>query len=134
MNINSNLKFFINGESDLIQNEEWEKLIKKFSVHSLNNNEVKEFYSIMENSGIYIPLEIKEMSLINKINDIFAKFRGNKKLYYILDMIKADQGYDVKELLNSFMNHTYGFDEKEIKDILFKYKDKLIIPIEEIKL
>lgn len=131
MNINSNLKYFINVESDLIQNEEWEKLIKKFSVHSLNNNEVKEFYSVMENSEIHIPLEIKEMSLIDKINDIFAKFRGNK---YILDMIKTDQGYDVKELLNSFMGHTYGFDEKEIKDILFKYKDKLIIPIEEIKL
>jgi hypothetical protein len=88
----------------------------------------------MENSGIYIPLEIKEMSLINKVNQIFAKLRGNKNLYYILDMVKTDQGYDVNELLNNFINHTYGFDEKEIKDILFKYKNKLIIPIEEIKL
>lgn len=132
--ISNDLKYFINTESDLIQNEEWEKLIKKFSVHSLNNNEVKEFYSVMENSGIYIPLEIKEMSLINKVNQTFAKLRGNKNLYYILDMVKTDQGYDVNELLNNFVNHTYGFDEKEIKDILFKYKDKLTIPIEGIKL
>ena len=132
--ISNDLKYFINSEKNLIQNEEWEKLIKKFSVHSLNNDEIKNFYSIMENSGIYISLEIKEISLINKVNKIFAKLRGNKNLYYILDEIKTDQGYDINKLLNDFLNHTYGFDEKEIKNILFKYKDKLIIPIEEIKL
>lgn len=133
--ISPNVRAFIQEEKDLIENEQWEEMIKMFSIHPFfHNPDIRELYSLLEKAGIIIPDEIKEKALINKCNELVAKLRGNQRYQYILKRLTKEGQLDIIEALDVFFEHTFGFTKVEMVDTFNKYKNDLIIPIQELYL
>ena len=129
--INSKVKSLIQGEKEIIENGQWEELSDKFCKYNFYNEDIAEFYQMMKASDIIIPQEIKEIILINRLNKLIAKLRGNQDRYNTFFTWMKDEG--IYSTLETLWEHTYNFNKEEFKNILFKYRDKLIIPIEELK-
>lgn len=130
--ISPEVKNFIQSEKDTIQNNQWEQLSDKFIKYNFCNEHIAEFYNVMESSNINIPQDVKEIILINRLNKAIAKLKGTPDRYKIF--LNWVENYGIYSTLETLWEHTYNFDEQSVINILKKYKDKLIISLEELKL